>query len=169
MNLANCTERSEEESEKDTEFIEKEDDFQIINNKTCSTSKNLIETPTNDFECIQDLKTMNNIDEAINKIDVNTATDVIEIHTSRTELDDELDMMTTNSEKKKTLPVPMDYVPRLKGDKGLVIDLETNDVKPFPKKTGVDELLSRFVKNALVKPQMTESHHDIRYITTKIK
>lgn len=88
------------------------------------------------------------------------ATDMIELHTIQTELDDELDAMPTNTNKIK-IPFPTDFVPKLKGEKGFVIDLETNDVKPIPK-TGVDELFERFMGNAVVKPQKVETQ-DIRF------
>lgn len=84
------------------------------------------------------------------------STEIIELHTVRTELDDELDGIKTNDEKIPKLSIPTDYVPKLKGDKGFIIDFETNDLKPAPK-TGVDELLSRFIKNALVKSNEAET------------
>lgn len=84
------------------------------------------------------------------------STEIIEFHTVRTELDDELDGIKTNDEKIPKLSIPTDYVPKLKGDKGFIIDFETNDLKPAPK-TGVDELLSRFMKNALVKSNEAET------------
>lgn len=89
-------------------------------------------------------------------------TDVIELHTIRTELDDELDAMSTSATKKVQLSIPTGFIPKLNGDAGLIIDFETNDLKPMPK-TGVDELLSRFVKNAIVKPHVTDSQ-DIRWV-----
>lgn len=84
------------------------------------------------------------------------STEIIEFHTVRTELDDELDGIKTNDGKIPKLSIPTDYVPKLKGDKGFIIDFETNDLKPAPK-TGVDELLSRFMKNALVKSNEAET------------
>lgn len=83
----------------------------------------------------------------------------IELHTVRTELDDELDAMAASQTRVK-LSIPPDQVPKLKGGQGFVIDFETNDLKPVPK-SGVDELLSRFMKNTLVKPQGVESQ-DLR-------
>lgn len=92
--------------------------------------------------------------DSINQNDAIETPNVIELHTEPTELDDELDAMSTN--KKVKLTFPSDFVPKLKGEKGFVIDLETNDVKPTPK-TGVDELFERFMENAIAKPQRAET------------
>ncbi|XP_055305136.1 claspin [Sitodiplosis mosellana] len=91
-------------------------------------------------------------DDQTNAIESEVA---IELHTSHAELDYELnDTVAPNKKVKPTFPT--DFVPKLNGEKGFVIDLETNDVKPMPK-TGVDELLARFIENAVVKPQKVET------------
>lgn len=97
-------------------------------------------------------------------INLDGTSDVIELHTNQTELDDELDAAIIN--KKVKLTFPTDFVPKLKGEKGFVIDLETNSVKPVPK-TGVDELFERFMENAVVKPQKVETQ-DIGFDALKI-
>lgn len=84
------------------------------------------------------------------------STENTDLFTHHMDLDDELDKMGIVVEKKPKLSIPTDFVPKLKGNAGFVIDLETNDLKPAPK-TGVDELLSRFMKNALVKTHDAES------------
>lgn len=84
--------------------------------------------------------------------DVNT--NIIEFHTERTELDDELDNMDVVAPaKRKTdiLSLINISAPKLRGDSGMIIDLETNEMKP-KEKTGVDQLVERFVRNAFVKP-----------------
>lgn len=86
----------------------------------------------------------------------NESTETTDLFTHHMDLDDELDKMGIVVEKKPKLSIPTDFVPKLNGEAGFVIDLETNDLKPAPK-TGVDELLSRFMKNALVKTHDAES------------
>lgn len=113
-------------------------------------------------ECInQDISENAHGDQSDNPINPDGTRDVIELHTNQTELDDELDAAITN--KKVKLTFPTDFVPKLKGEKGFVIDFETNDVKPVPK-TGVDELFERFMGNAVVKPQRVETQ-DIGFDT----
>lgn len=80
-------------------------------------------------------------------------TNTIEFHTERTELDDELDKMeVVMPAKRKTeiLSLANILTPKLEGDSGMMIDLETNEIKP-KEKTGVDQLMERFVKNAFAK------------------
>lgn len=86
----------------------------------------------------------------------NESTETTDLFTHHMDLDDELDKMGIVVEKKPKLSIQTDFVPKLNGEAGFVIDLETNDLKPAPK-TGVDELLSRFMKNALVKSHDAES------------
>lgn len=89
------------------------------------------------------------------------ASNVIKFHTERTALDDELDGILPKEMRPK-LSIPSDHVPKLKGDKGFVIDFDTNDIKPM-QTTGVDELLNRFMKNACVKKTGAESQ-DIGFV-----
>lgn len=159
----------EETEDKDTEIMEKSNEpetNQTADSTTVLSPEKTNEPAASDFECITDIiEDCANDDQISDEIQFKSAaTDVIEIHTARTELDDELDAMSTNeiNKEKKKLSISTDYVPKLKGDKGLMIDFETNDLLPDPK-TGVDELLTRFVKNALVKPQPVETQ-DIKCV-----
>lgn len=91
------------------------------------------------------------------------APNVIELHTERTELDDELDAMLAGD----ALPKPtkqFDFVPKLKGENGFVIDLEANDFEAKPKsQDGVDELFNRFIKNTRVKKNAASETQNIGY------
>lgn len=122
-----------------------------------TTSKNISEILENINETVSNGSENQNTEISENHKEIN----MIELHAIRTELDDELDAMPTTSEPKNLkLPVTTDFIPKLEGDKGLIIDFETNDLKPMPK-TGVEELLTRFVTNALVKPHVPE-FQDVR-------
>lgn len=89
----------------------------------------------------------------------------IEFHTDRTELDDELDgMLEKEIHPKPSIPTDY-YVPRLKGENGFVIDLETNDLKP-KSQDGLDELFSRFIKSACVKKSTTTETQNVGYAET---
>lgn len=83
-------------------------------------------------------------------------TDILELHSVRTELDNELDGMKCDTVETSKLPMQTDYIPKLQGDKGFIIDFDSNDLKPAPK-TGVDDLLTRFINNAIVKPHAAET------------
>lgn len=91
--------------------------------------------------------------------------DLTDLQTDNIELSDELntaDTLNTVATKKITKPIiPTDFVPKLKGFEGSVIDLETNDVKP-KQKTGINELFERFMENAIAKPQKAETQ-EIRF------
>lgn len=76
----------------------------------------------------------------------------IELHSVQTDLDIELDNMIKldNRPKRDLSSIPLGPVPKLKGGSGMIIDLETNEIKP-KEKSGIDELVERFVKNAVKK------------------
>lgn len=69
-----------------------------------------------------------------------------DFHTKKTQLDLEIDSIALPGEKKQSL-LSAEYAPRLKGKQGMVIDLETNELKE-KEKTGVDELFERFLKHS---------------------
>lgn len=110
-------------------------------------------------------KESSNIEEPLDEgtLKPTQAPDIIEFHTERTELDDELDAMIEND----LLPKPSTsngFVPKLKGESGLVIDLEANDFEAKPiSQDGVDELFSRFLKNACVKKNVSAEMQNVRY------
>lgn len=143
----------------------------------CQESEN-VEAPTpmelgtaeNDVECPTEVMnedyTENQPTDLIESdpIPLAETPNVIKLHTVSTELDEELDAMILKEAKmeRAKLSFPTNHVPKLKGDKGLLIDLETNDLKPVPT-SGVDELLSRFMKSARAKSSAAESH-DVRFV-----
>lgn len=88
-------------------------------------------------------------------------TNIITFHTERTELDDELDRMLRKENRLK-LDIPIDQVPKLKGDNRYVIDFDTNDIKLVPK-SGVEELFSRFMKSACKKAPAAEQQ-DVGFV-----
>lgn len=94
------------------------------------------------------------------------AANIIEFHTERTELDDELDAMLAGDHPKPSIST--DFVPKLKGGDGLVIDLETNDLKQPTSQDGVQELFSRFIKNACVKKNATLETQNVGYDQKKL-
>lgn len=169
---ANNSDGSEDTEYKNVETMEKSNEsesneYQTVGNTTNLSPTNMIEPVPSNFECFTDIIDYSANDnqtvdkQTVDGTEINSdmmETDVVEIHTARSELDEELDAMSTNemNKEKKKLSIATDFVPKLKGDKGFVIDLETNDLLPTPK-TGVDELLTRFVKNVLVKPQAVET------------
>lgn len=67
-------------------------------------------------------------------------------HTERTDLDLELDEIDSVPKQKKEATLGGD-APRLSGWEGMVIDLETNEVKA-KQKTGAEVLFERFLKTA---------------------
>lgn len=95
------------------------------------------------------------------------ASHAIEFHTDRTELDDELDAMLEKEINVRPKPsISTDYVPKLKGGDGFVIDLETNDLKP-KSQDGIQELFSRFIKSACVKKNAAAAEtHNVGYVKT---
>lgn len=152
---------------KDTEGVE-EQSGEIQSNECTESSKNTNSSP---IRCEMNEKLVN-AEESNNQINENEngdrehgqivaieTTDLTDLQTDDIDLSDELhtadtlDTIATNKINKPTIPT--DFVPKLKGFEGAVIDLETNDVKPKPK-TGVDELFERFMENAIVKPQKAE-------------
>lgn len=139
------------------------DECQTGDNSTNFSPNNAIEEPTSDLKCTDDTNNHNE-DQNMDQTECNRASDVIEIHTVRTELDDELDLLVENEMKTKNLSIQTKHIPKLQGDRGLLIDFETNDLRPIPK-TGVEELLTRFVKNALVKRNVAETQ-DVRFVVS---
>lgn len=120
-------------------------------------TKKAVEGQTSDLKCTDNINNQN-----MDQTECDRSSNVVEIQTVRTELDDELDSLEANATKTKKLSVQTNYTPKLKGNKGFLIDLETNDLKPIPK-TGVDELLTRFVKNVFVKQNVAETQ-DVRFV-----
>lgn len=113
-------------------------------------------------DCSIDESTTQNTEtnqESTPKKDEDELPQVVELHTERTELDEELDNMIRldNKPKRDLSNIPLINAPKLKGNSGMIIDFETNELKPR-EKTGVDELVERFVKNAVKK---TSSDNDI--------
>lgn len=103
---------------------------------------------------------MNSTEPNEPKESTSDATNRIEFHTERSELDDELDAMLAKERKAEILKlcIPTSaHVPKLKGGKGFVIDLETNNLEPMPT-SGVDELFNRFLKSACVKSTAPEQY-----------
>lgn len=119
-------------------------------------------------ECIDDTEIVEKLTESENQMDVEQpkksdpvqASHSIEFHTERTELDDELDAML-EAEIRPKPSIPTGFVPKLKGGDGFVIDFETNDLKP-KSQDGVQELFSRFLKNACVKKNATAETQSVR-------
>lgn len=99
----------------------------------------------------------NSVEQAV---EMTESFNVIELHTEQTELDDELDKMIAKDQRKSRLEAVLSVAtlsaPKLSGGSGMVIDLETNELKP-KEKSGVDILVERFVKNTVVKSVNTES------------
>lgn len=91
---------------------------------------------------------------------------IIELHTERNDLDDELDQMdapvvqTSNRKRNIAAFAPL-CAPKLGVGKGMIIDLETNVIMPQPK-SGVDLLVERFVQNAIVRPSHGQEEQEIR-------
>lgn len=90
-------------------------------------------------------------------------THTLEFHTDRTDLDDELDALIENDNARPKPSIPTDFVPKLKGQDGFVIDLETNDLKP-KSQDGIYELFDRFIKNACVKKSAAAETQNVGYI-----
>lgn len=94
---------------------------------------------------------------------------IIELHTERNDLDKELDQMdapvaqVSNRKRNIAAFAPL-CAPKLGGGTGMIIDLETNVIKPQPK-SGVDLLVERFVQNAIVKPSHGQCDQEIRWVT----
>lgn len=87
---------------------------------------------------------------------------VIELHTERTDLDDELDKMDAPPQPPQPSKRQLEIAalatisaPKLGGGSGMIIDFETNEIKPKPK-SGVELLVERFVTNAIVKPKICD-------------
>lgn len=80
----------------------------------------------------------------------------IELHTTASDLDLELDQMIAEDRKKssiaKILALSNISAPKLHGQKDMVIDLETNEIMPR-EKLGVEELKERFIKHVIPKVQ----------------
>lgn len=106
--------------------------------------------------------TVDNIDEnsVEQAVEMTESFNVVELHTEQTELDNELDKMIAKDKRKSRLEAVLSIAtlgaPKLSGGSGMVIDLETNELKPKDK-SGVDILVERFVKNAIVKSVNAES------------
>lgn len=99
----------------------------------------------------------NSVEEAV---EMTESFNVVELHTEKTELDNELDKMIAKDQRKSRLAAMLSITtlnaPKLSGGSGMVIDLETNEMKP-KEKSGVDMLVERFAKNAIVKSVNIES------------
>lgn len=89
-----------------------------------------------------------------------------EFHTKKTQLDLDIDSIALPGEKKLSL-LSSEYAPRLKGKQGMVIDLETNELKE-KEKTGIDELFERFLKHS-GKCLTKKEPEEIRYSLFKIR
>lgn len=95
----------------------------------------------------------------------------IQIHTERTELDDELDGMDAPHAPPAKVPLSkrrLDIAalatisaPKLGGGTGMVIDLDTNEITPKPK-SDVDLFVERFVQSAIVRPTNQTEEQEIR-------
>lgn len=95
----------------------------------------------------------------------------IQIHTERTELDDELDGMDASQAPPAKAPLSKRQLdiaalatiaaPKLGGGTGMVIDLDTNEITPKPK-SDVDLFVERFVQSAIVKPTNHTEEQEIR-------
>lgn len=163
---------NETEQEKIKDTVIEATKCQEINNEPMTSAT---ENTTTDIDPTQN-ETLNALDEAmeitnptVDNIDENSVEqaiemtesfNVVELHTEQTELDNELDKMIAKDQRKSRLEAVLSVVPlsvpKLSGNSGMVIDLETNELKP-KEKSGVDILVERFVKNAIVKSVNTES------------
>lgn len=81
----------------------------------------------------------------------------ISLHTEKSQLDMELDKMISDDNRRKkllalSLALDADAAPKLSGDENMIIDLDTNVVKPR-EKSGVEELQERFLCHAIKKPK----------------
>lgn len=98
----------------------------------------------------------NSVEQAV---EMTESFNVVELHTEQTELDEELDKMIAKDKRKSRLEAVLSITtlgaPKLSGSSGMLIDFETNELKPNV--SGVDMLVERFVKNAIVKSANTES------------
>lgn len=99
----------------------------------------------------------NSVEQAV---EMTESFNVVELHTEQMELDNELDKMIAKDRRKSRLETALSIAtlsaPKLSGGSGMVIDLETNELKP-KEMSGVDILVERFVKNAVVKSVNNES------------
>lgn len=144
------TENMVNETDETSKIIPTPQDLNEVLNENNETSEMLSQQPDTHQSSDHQSDEPSQQEKATN--DVNT--NIIEFHTERTELDDELDNMdVVVPAKRKTdiLSLINISAPKLRGDSGMIIDLETNEIKP-KEKTGVDQLVERFVKNAFVKP-----------------
>lgn len=81
----------------------------------------------------------------------------IALHTEKSHLDMELDKMISDDNRRKkilalSLALDVDAAPKLSGDENMIIDLDSNLVKPR-EKSGVEELQERFLCHAMKKPK----------------
>lgn len=94
------------------------------------------------------------------------------LHTEKTELDLELDNMISDENKRKkllalSLPLDVSAAPKLIGDKDMIIDLDSNEVKPR-EKSGVEELQERFIRHAMKKPKTENQSSELSVFNTEI-
>lgn len=103
--------------------------------------------PTDTAEALQSSPFLRNDDlPGPSKLPTSTPPEFTGFHSERTDLDVELDKLD-NPIVPKLAPFLGETVPRLSGCEGMVIDLETNEVKA-KEKSGVDVLFERFMKTA---------------------
>lgn len=122
-------------------------------NETSTALDEAMETTSSAVENMDE----NSIEQAV---EMTESFNVVELHTEQTELDSELDKMIAKDQRKSRLAAMLSFTtlnaPKLSGGSGMVIDLETNEMKP-KEKSGVDMLVERFVKSAIVKTGNIES------------
>lgn len=101
-----------------------------------------------------------------------TSTMQIELHSEKTQLDYEIDKLINDDRKQKkslalSLALAAEVAPKLSGDKNMIIDLETNEVKPR-EKSGIEELQERFLRNAVKKPNVDGHLSELSVFNTEI-
>lgn len=96
----------------------------------------------------------------------------VALHTDKSKLDLELDKMISDENKRKkllalSLSLDADAAPKLIGYENMMIDLDSNEVKPR-EKSGVEELQERFLRHAMKKPQADSQTSEMSIFNTEI-
>lgn len=96
----------------------------------------------------------------------------IALHTEKSELDSELDKMIHEENRRKklqalSLALDVHAAPKLSGNRNMIIDFESNEVKPRVK-SGIEELQERFLQNAMKKPKVENQSSKLSVFNTEI-
>lgn len=136
-----------------------------LTNESCDLSK--ITDEHNKQEIVENSQGENFTQQSVSneviaaKTQAILTTEETELNTMQIDFNAEVEAVQMTKNKTKLI-VQTDHVPKLKGDKGFVIDFETNDLKPMPI-TGVDELFNRFMKSAVVRTHSCDTQ-DVRFV-----